>query len=388
MHNKYKIRGGEDTVCENEAELLSSNGHTVKVEYFNNAKIRSLSSQIITALLSVFNPFSAFKIWLIIRAFKPDIIHVHNFFPLISPSIFWLSKLMKIPIVFTLHNFRLICANGLLFVKGKQCKKCSRRLFQFPSLYNRCYRNSVIQTFSCSLMNWINILIGTWKNVSPKFIVLSDFAKDLFLENAPWLMPEKFEVKPNFSHDFGVGEKDREDYYLYIGRLSEEKGIEVLINSLRFHSKNIIVVGDGPLRGFVEDSMNIYPNSRYEGSKSKQQCIEYMKKCKALLFPSIWVENFPMTIIEALSTGTPIIYSMTGPLTSIIPEGIAGLGYDKILDPEALSNAINKFDKLTNKTDYYRNARNTYEEKYTPQINIRLLNEIYAKNIKEEKTKN
>lgn len=379
IHNKYKIKGGEDTVCENEAEMLEKNGNIVKVYYFDNTNIKGMFSQLVTAVFSAFNPITIFRIWFVVKKFKPDIIHVHNFFPLVSPSIFWAAFFVGTPIVFTLHNFRLLCPNALLFLNGQVCTKCLKRRFQLPGVLNRCYRESMIQTFVCAFMNFFNLLIGTWTKVSPQYIALTNFAKDLFLSNGPWLKRENFNVKPNFSIDCGIGQKNRDDYYLYVGRLSEEKGIDQLIKSFKYHNKKIVIVGAGPLEEFVKKSTLENQNLKYEGEKSKNQCIELMKICKALIFPSIWFENFPMTILEALSTATPIIYNITGALPDIVPNGIAGIGYKAIDGPQALGQAIEQFETELKNINFYNNARELYERNYTPEINYKILKEIYLK---------
>jgi len=382
IHNSYKQKGGEDAVFKNEFNLLKSLGFKVDKLLFSNLCIKSAKDQILTGIYSIYNYKSAKLLEDRIKTFKPDIIHIHNWFPLASPSIILTAKKQNIPVVMTLHNFRLICPNALLFRNGKICEKCIDKFFPYPAIFNKCYRNSYLQTLSVSLVTFTHKVFQTWQKID-KFIALTEFQKNKFLSSSLKIPKEKISVKPNFTKDFGMGFNKRENFFLYVGRLSEEKGIDTLLEAFKNTQFVIKIIGDGNLKHFILKHSQKYKNIIFLGYKNKNEVIQYMKKAKALIFPSKCYEGFPTVLVEALSVGTPVITSNIGSQAEIIKDGYNGLHF-KVNNELDLRSKLVKFLSSKNKK-FYENARKEYLDKYTPEKNIQILTKIYGEVINATK---
>ena len=252
LHNKYKYAGGEDKVFETEGELLSSYNHQVEKLVFDNSLIETGLDKMLSGIMGVYNFKSANVVDKKIKEFKPDILHVHNFVPLASPSIFYVAKRHKVPVVLTLHNYRLICPSALLYHNNRIYEKSLRSIFPIDAIIKGVYRNSILQTAGIAVMTSFHNLIGTWRNKIDKFITLTAFAKSKFLESRVNASPDQFMVKPNFIDDPGNGRETREDFFLFVGRLSVEKGIRVLLNAFKNSDFKLVIIGDGPMQAEVE----------------------------------------------------------------------------------------------------------------------------------------
>src|SRR5258706_7455222 len=328
IHNKYQQPGGENVVFETEGELLAKNGHFVERLVFDNSTIRTFVDIFFSGLKVIYNPESARKLWKQIEHFKPDIIHVHNFVPLVSPSIFFVAKEFNIPTILTLHNYRLICPSATLVYKGKIYERNIHSVFPFDAIIKGVYRNSMLQTAAVATMVGLHNLIGTWRNKVDFYIALTNFAKEKFRTSALAIPEERLVVKPNFVHDFGIAHSMRNDELLFVGRLVEEKGIQILLKATQILQFNLTIIGDGPLRKLVTDAAKANPNIHYLGFQDKVNVANHMKKCKALIFPSIWYEGFPLTVLEAFSTGTLVIASKLGAMAEIIHDRVNGLLFE------------------------------------------------------------
>lgn len=388
IHNKYKQEGGENVVFETEGALLSSNGHFVERLIFDNATIRTFIDKLLAGLRVIYNPASARALRHKIVHFNPEIIHVHNFIPLVSPSIFSVAKEFNIPTILTLHNYRLICPSATLVYKGKIYERSIHSIFPLDAVVKGVYRESRAQTAAIAIMvSWHN-LVGTWRHKVDFYIALSKFAKEKFKTSALAIPEARLVVKSNFVPDFGKGDNKRNDELLFIGRLVEEKGIEVLLRATRILQFNLTIIGDGPLRKSVLDAARTNRNIHYLGFQDKASVAGHLKKCKALIFPSIWYEGFPLAILEAFSTGTLVIASRLGAMAEIIQDGVNGLLFDAG-DEAALANKIAEVD-----TDPARarllaqNARLSYLQHYTPEKNYSLIMGIYRKAISLKKQSN
>lgn len=387
VHNTYQQRGGEDAVYEAELKLISQYGNTVDTILFDNSAINSVSKKIAIGLGTVYNFSSASLIEKKIKSFQPDIIHVHNFFPLVSPSVFFVAKKYHIPIVMTLHNYRLMCANALFFRNGKVCENCISKTFPLDGIIHKCYRNSSLQSAAVTLMSSIHKISGTWKNSISHYIALTEFSKNKFINSSLKIPEHKISVKPNFVSDFDESNYQRENYFLFVGRLSEEKGIRVLLDAFQNNGLPLKIIGDGPLKNSVQDATSTYSNIEYLGFQEKLTVLETMKKSRALIFPSLWYEGFPVTVCEALATGTPVIASDIGSLAEIIQDNWNGLLFS-YKDANALDGKISYFNiHHAGKNEMYKNARQSYLENYTPEKNYLILEDIYSRLIKNAKKK-
>lgn len=385
LHNTYQQRGGEDSVFENEYNLLKKYGHNVDKLIFDNNSIKTVKDKILTGILGIYNFKSAKLLENKIKSFKPDIIHVHNFFPIASPSIFFIAEKYKIPVIMTLHNFRLICPNALLFRNGYICEECINKIFPIPGIIHKCYRGSFSQTLSLSFIYNIHRFIKTWQKKIDKFITLTEFQKNKFLVSSLDVPEKKFTVKPNFSEDFGEGFKNRENYFLYVGRLSKEKGILTMLKAFSKTNMNLKIIGDGDLKEIVLKFSKQYKNIEYLGLRSKVEVFNLLKKSKALIFPSECYEGFPMVLVEALSTSTPVITSNIGSQAEIIKDKYIGLHF-QVGNSEDLKKRLLDFSQK----DYnflYKNARIEYLNNYTPEKNYKRLMSIYEEVINASKKK-
>ena len=379
VHNKYKQAGGEDAVFEAEAELLTRNRHSVETLVFDNAEIVTLRDRLMSALRIVYNPASARMLKAKILEFQPDIIHVHNFVPLASPSIFFVAARFRIPVILTLHNFRLICPSATLFHKNRIFEESMRSVFSLRAVFRGVYRNSILQTAAVAFMTAIHAVAGTWRNKVSLYIALTRFARQKFLDAAIRLPEEKLTVKQNFIRDYGRGEVERQDYFLFVGRLTEEKGIRTLLRAARLADFQVVIIGEGPLRELVVESARENPNITYLGYQDKTAVIGHMKRCKGLIFPSVWYEGFPVTLLEALCCGTIVIASRLGSMAEIIEHGLNGLHFEAGNE----SDLVSRIREVNDNPGYLRSmsarARLAYLDHYTPERNYTLLINIYQR---------
>lgn len=379
VHNLYKQPGGENVVFESEGELLSKHGHFVERLVFDNSTIKTFADRLLSGLKVIYNPESARQLKEKIEHFNPDIIHVHNFIPLVSPSVFFVAKKFNIPIILTLHNYRLICPSATLVHKGKIYERSIHTVFPFDAIIKGVYRKSVLDTAAIAIMVAVHNLIGTWRNKVDFFIALSNFAKEKFRTSALAISDELLVVKSNFVPDFGVGHSERDNDLLFVGRLVEEKGIRVLLKAASLLPFKLTIIGDGPMKALVTKAARTNPNIHYLGFQDKVTIARHMKRCKALIFPSIWYEGFPLTILEAFSTGTLVIASQLGAMAEIIQDGVNGLLFEAG-DEKAL---VDKIIEVDAKPKYAKQladtARLSYLAHYTPEKNYGLLIGIYNK---------
>jgi len=385
IHNRYKQSGGEDSVFQAESDLLKQYGNEVEHLRYENSLIKTFMDKCISGILTIYNPISAHVLKVKILDFNPDVIHVHNFLPLISPSIFSLAKKLDIPIILTLHNYRLICPSATLFFRGKIYEKSIHTIFPFDAIWKGVYRNSRIQTAIVVIMIAIHNSMGTWKSKVSGYIALTRFAKEKFVGSSISILESKIFIKPNFVVDNGKGNLVRENFFLFIGRLTPEKGIETLINAVNIYKFKLVIIGDGPMKEMVEDVARKNSVITYLGIQSRLTVFDYLKRCKALLFPSIWYEGFPVTILEAFSTSTPVIASNLGSMKEIIQDKVNGLHFN----PGDALHLISKIISISENRDLAlsmsNNARMSYEENYTPSKNYEQLERIYKNVISKDK---
>lgn len=382
VHNLYLLKGGEDVMVEQEYELLRRNKVAAEVLYFKNASSKGM--QVVQFLLAFYNPFSFNLISRWIDKVQPDLIHLHNWHYAASPSVVRAAKKKGIPVVHTLHNFRLLCPSGTLLHNNEISYSYRTNGFPWQAVRKRVYRSSFLQTLWLSLTVWINKINGTWQQID-KYIVLTEHARQVF-RSSDIIDDNRIAVKPNFIADIPFDECERRDHFLYTGRLSEEKGIEILLQAFAHSGHKLRIVGDGPLRNVVETYADKYSNISYLGFKEKASIIEELRTCTALIFSSIWFEGNPLTIIEALACGTAVIASDLGAMQSMITDNYNGLHFT----PGSLSDLVDKINgwqKLSSyqKNIFYTNARQSYTDNYTPAKNFEKLLSIYKSVVKHGK---
>jgi glycosyltransferase involved in cell wall biosynthesis len=326
VHNRYQQAGGEDVVFEAEARLLADRGHRVARFVVDNAAIPVDRSPIQAIRLAVETTWSfraAARMRRMIQRFRPDVVHAHNTFPLISPSIHAAAHGPGIGTVQTLHNYRLICPAATLFRDGHVCHDCIGQAIPWPSVRHECYRDSATQSLAVATMLTVHRARGTWTRNVDVIVALTEFARQQLA--AGGLPAERLTVKPNFlAPDPGPGAV-RGEHFLFIGRLDALKGVRTLLEAWRSLDVPLRVVGDGPLRPEVESAAAANPHLSYLGHLDRRDVIAEVQGARALLFPSIWYEGLPMTIIEAFACATPVIASNLGAMSEMITDGSTGL---------------------------------------------------------------
>lgn len=377
IHNTYKHAGGEDVAVSQEIKLLRSSGHEVELVSFHNQPGSSIISKIKFAFSALYNFYSYEKLKKKIEFFKPDIAHVHNFFFEASPSIFFILKKKKIPVVLTLHNYRLVCANALLLRKNAPCELCVGKTFPLDGVKYRCYHSSVVESTIVTSISSVHKILATWTNKVDKYIALTEFSKDILQNSSLNLKKNKISVKPNFVFDNEFRKQERENFFLFVGRISPEKGIHILLEIFANNPGiQLVIIGDGPEKEILQKMYLEYKNILFAGYKGKNEVLLYMKRAKALVFPSIWYEGLPFTIIEAFSTGTPVIASRLGSMAELITHNYNGFLFN-IKDLLSLQSILLNFEQFAQKYNIYNNSRQTYLEKYTPEKNLSIILSIY-----------
>ncbi|MBW8370391.1 MAG: glycosyltransferase family 4 protein [Thiobacillus sp.] len=368
-HNAYQQRGGEDAVVEDELALLRSRGHVVETYFRHNDEIKE-ASRIKTASQTTWSFKTRDEVTARILDFKPDLIHVHNTFPLISPAIYWVADRLAVPVVQTLHNFRLMCLNALFLREGKVCEDCMGHV-PWRGVARACYRESRTASAALAGMLALHRGLGTYRNKVTRYIALNEFCRGKFIEGG--LPAERVVVKPNFV-DFDMPEPVARAGLLFVGRLSVEKGVATLAQAMTLlPNAKLRVAGDGPEAGLLDGVAGV---ARL-GSQPGETVREEMSRAMALVVPSICYENFPRTIAEAFACGLPVIASRIGALADIVQDGETGLLFEpgnprELADKMAWAQAHPEEMAAMG-----RNARAHYEAKFSAEVNYRRLMEIY-----------
>jgi glycosyltransferase involved in cell wall biosynthesis len=393
VHNRYlQNAGGEDTTVEAEIRLLSDKGHTVEAVYFNNDSFGgSLLSKVKAGLRTIYNSDSKQLLKEVIGTFEPDIIHVHNFYFQASPAVFDAASECKVPIVLTVHNFRLVCVNALLLRNNRVCEDCIHSFLAWKGILHKCYHNSTVDSTMVALISASHKVKQTWTKKINRYITPSAFMRNKLLHSSLQLKEEgKIAVKRNFINDPGTGDiSERGDYYLFVGRLSEEKGADFLLRSFSaLKNEKLLVVGDGPQKEALINTYGQQPNITFLGKKDRSEVLRLLKHCRALLFPSIWYEGLPVTIIEAFATGTPVIASKLGAMEEMIVAGNNGLFFEKENAAE-LAAAITTMNQLISERNdsLYKGARQTYINYYNPDVCYEEVIKIYTSAIEENRNR-
>lgn len=375
-HNKYQQPGGEDSVFENETKLLAASGYEVRTLVVSNDGIESFADKLLTTLRTVENPIGVMMMSRAVEAFRPDIVHIHNFFPLLSPAVYRVCRQRGSAVVQTLHNYRSTCAGGQLLRNGQPCHLCVEGS-PLWGVVHRCYRGSVAGSAAAARMIAIHRKRQTWSNDVSRFIALSQFGRRIFIQAG--FPPDRIDVKPNFVDDPGEPPEEERRGVLFVGRLSREKGPKILVEaSARYHFP-VRIAGAGPeSKAFLSLSN---PEVNFLGHLSHASILNEMRRAVALVVPSLWYEGFPMVILEAFACGTPVVVSRLGALAEIVENGVNGL-HVSAGDSDELGRCITKLinDRVLAR-QLGRAARKTFVERYSPWINLTALRDIYAKAI-------
>jgi glycosyltransferase involved in cell wall biosynthesis len=381
IHNSYQARGGEDVVVERELALLKAFGHeTVEYRRTNKEIGNHLLERIAAVPRTLWSWESYRDVSELIRSHHPDIAHIHNTLAVVSPSVYYACRKLGVPVVQTLHNYRLICPRADLFRAGAICEECVGKQFPWPGVKRGCYHSSIPQTAVVAALHRGHQAADSWAGLIDRYIVPSDFAKRKLSEGG--VPGSKIEVKPNFVFpDPGVHHSRSSTYAAFVGRLSPEKRLVTLLKAWKKvgNGFSLYVAGTGD----SEANMIRYANDaglenvRFLGSQNEAQVFELIKGAAFLIFPSEWYETFGLGMIEAYACGVPVIASRMGAMQEIVRDSASGLLFTAG-NADGLAVKINwAIEHPAVMAAMGETARRLYEDKYSADTNHRLLMGIY-----------
>jgi glycosyltransferase involved in cell wall biosynthesis len=380
VHNSYKIPGGEDSVVCNEKKLLESHGHKVFLYTRNNDELDTMTKwqKLRLPFTMLFSLKTYREVKQIIKTKKIDIVHVHNTLVLVSPSVYYAAKSMKIPAVQTIHNFRLLCPGAAFYREGHVCEKCMEKGLSCAVKYG-CYRESKIQTLACVICARFHRMTGIYGKIH--YICLTDFNREKLL-HLKKIRAEQVDVKPNFVQESSseiVSHDRRKNQIVYVGRLEELKGIDVLFSAWGKRKKDglkLIVCGMGPMEEWCREyiTSNHLADIEMRGFVPNEEVKKIIGESKAIVLPTQWYEGFPVSIVEAYSVGTPVIGSALGNVGSLVEEAVTGVTFNQTSSDDLLE----KIEKILT-MELEESAYHVYCQRYTAQKNYEQLMTIYDK---------
>lgn len=379
VHNYYKVPGGEDSVVANEKRLLEEHGHTVFLYSRSNKEMEAFSivRKLLLPFTSLFSLHTYHEVKRLIREENIDIVHVHNTLSLVSPSVYYAAFSCKVPVVQTLHNFRMLCPAATFLREGKICEDCVDKGLGCAVRYS-CYRGSKLQTLMSVIILKFHRILGTYKRLN--YICLTEFNRKKFLQLNKGVKEcidaKRVFVKANFVRIPEIELFDRKEQYIYIGRLEEAKGIYILLEAWRaFPKKPLLVCGSGPeeekIRDFIE--RNQMHQVELRGQCTHEEVLRLLSESKALLMPTLWYEGQPMVIMEAYAVGTPVIASDIGNSGNMVLPGVSGMKFT-CGDAQDLRKAVTKLENIKG-----WDTRSLYEKMYSVEKNYMILQDIYKK---------
>ncbi|MGA2887712.1 MAG: glycosyltransferase family 4 protein [Terracidiphilus sp.] len=383
-HNRYQFSGGEDAVVRDEIELLQRHGHSVELLEQDNDAIHGIRSKLIASTSVFYSARSRHRMKQEMHDFQPDLVHIHNWFPMLSPSIVLEAGSSGVPVVQTLHNFRMLCANALLYRDGVICTDCVGKSFPTGGVVHGCYRGNRAGSAIVTAAYAFHRLAHTWDRID-LFIAVSEFEREILIGGG--LPAGKVVVKPNFVNSYPWNaERNTEDTALFVGRLSPEKGIRTLLSAWTSGRipLRLKIIGDGPMAEEVSACATTNIGVEYLGEHSSETVYREMTKAKFLVFPSECFETFGRTVVEAFSRGTPVLAADLGSVRELVEDGVTGYRFTP-KDANALVAGALRFPDGEVYKQMSTNCRSLYLSKFTAEINYTLLMKIYAKAIAVKK---
>lgn len=376
VHNYYQIPGGEDTVVSNEKALLEEHGHEVILYTRHNSELKTFSKiqKLRLPFSTIFNVRTYREIKRIIKSENIEIVHVHNTLNLISPSVYYAATACKVPVVQTIHNFRLLCPGATFFRDGQICEDCVTKEL-ICAIKHKCYRNSRLQTLVCVVSTRIHRAIGIYGKLN--YICLTEFNREKIL-GLKQIQSQKVFVKPNFVKvsDKVVPYDKRKKQFIYVGRLDELKGVDFLLKTWKefvADDYKLIICGIGPLEDWCKEYVQKHHmhNVELKGFVENSLARKMIGESKALILPTRWYEGFPMTIVESYGVGTAVIGTDLGNTGSLIESGKSGLKFSKDSKQQLL-------EALQEIKSSYAGLSDEFREKYSAEENYKVLKMIYG----------
>jgi glycosyltransferase involved in cell wall biosynthesis len=380
VHNYYQQPGGEDAACEQERHLLERTGHEVVFYRRSNDEIEHLTGwrRLQLSADTIWNERTRQDFLALLGRERPDVVHVHNTFVVISPSIFSACQQAGVPVVQTIHNYRLFCPAATFFRDGGICEECLEHGL-WRSVRHACYHQSRSATAVVALMIAVNRRRHTWPAKVDRIIALTRFSREKMVNAG--LPGDQVVVKPHFVYpDPGQGFGSR-DYALFVGRLSPEKRVSVVLTAWSKLQKPIplLIAGGGPEREALEEQARQtgLTQVRFLGQIPRVETLTAIQGARFVVFPSQWYEGFPMTICEAFACGTPVICSRLGAMAELVEDGLTGFHFTPGDAAELAERVTWAWDHPTEMREMGKAARREFEAKYTAEGNYPILMDIY-----------
>lgn len=378
VHNRYKQRGGEDESREAEDRILRERGHQIDEFVCDNSSISGAMSKWRTGLNAVWSNGVYRQIRNYLRAHRPDLVDVHNFFPQISPAVHYAAAAEGVPTMQTFHNYRLACPAATYYRDGEICEECSTRFIKYPAVVHRCYRGSAFASAATATMLALHSSLRTWQTHVDAFIAVSQFTADK-MSAALNLPPDKIHVKPNFVHPAPQPGRGEGNYAIFAGRLAPEKGIRTLIAGWQLLQSDcrLRIVGDGPLERCVREAADRDRRIEYCGRFSIRETYAAMGSARFLICPSEWYEAFGRVVVEAFAVGTPVLTTRLGGLPELVSEGENGMLFTAG-DARDLARKAAWLIENEACVRMRTGARTAFETFYTAEANYVRMLEIYG----------
>ncbi len=380
VHNFYQIPGGEDVVVRNEKRLLEEHGHKVYTYYRSNAELKEGGrlGKLCVPFTAIYSFKTVREVKKLIKEYQIDIVHVHNTLTMVSPSVFYAAFRCHVPIVQTLHNFRMLCPAGSFFRDNVICEECVQGGLKC-AVKHKCYRNSKLQSFVSAAVLKVHRVLGTYRKVN--FICLTEFNRNKLLALGDIVDAKKIFIKPNFTFAEGIEPSnvpEQEEYYLFAGRVEALKGVDIAIKAFeQIPDRKLYIAGTGPMMDEMQAYVNEHniQNVKFLGYLQKEDMTEKFYHAKAVIMTSQCYEAFAMTIAEAYSYGVPVIAGRVGNMEGMVQEGVTGVKFTYNSSSD-LAEKVKEFEQLDRVT-LKENAREFYQERLRPEDNYQKLMEIY-----------
>jgi glycosyltransferase involved in cell wall biosynthesis len=375
-HNSYQQAGGEDRCVADEVALLQARGHQVTQYRLSNDRIDAMS-RLALASRTIWSQSAFGELRELFRTHRPQVAHFHNTFPLMSAAAYYAARAEGVPVVQTLHNFRLCCANALLFREGEVCEACLGKNAPWRGIVHKCYRGSRSASAAVAAMIAVHRTLGTWRSAVDVYIALTESSRRKLVEGG--LPAGKIVVKPNFAYpDPGRG-TGKGDYAVYVGRLSAEKGITTLLDAWR-RLENVIplkLVGDGPMAAEVQSAASRNHAIEWIRGVPHERVFDLIGEAQFLVLSSECYETFARVVMEAFAKGTPVIVSALGAMAEIVENGRTGLHFAPGDPGDLAEKARSMLADPIRLLRMRQSARQTFEENFTADANHKTLMEIY-----------
>ncbi len=382
VHNHYSSAqpSGENKVVEQEVGLLRAAGHRVEVfeRRSDDIAARSLLAKAAVPLLVPWNPAVRAELTARLRAERPDVVHVHNVFPLLSPAVLAACADAAVPAVATLHNYTQICPPGTLQRDGRPCTECVGSA-PLPAVRHGCYRNSRLATVPLAVSLSVNR--RRWWSGVQRFLCISAAQRDVLAHAG--MPPERLAVKHNFVPEPGTCRADAGEHVLYLGRLAQAKGVRLLMAAWDEIAASggvgvpLAVAGAGPLEREVTAWAAGRDDVRYVGLLGPQECREAVARSVAVVAPSTWLEAFGLVVVEAMAAGVPAVAAGHGAFVELVEDGVTGLLH-RPGDPVSLASCLRRItaDPAHNR-EMGQAARHRYERGFSPAVGLERLVDEY-----------